>query len=97
MKRAIRNLIVGKDVYIESRNEFRQVMLSGYYALMSLLVIAAYIIMELPYGSHQALTIYCIALSYSWRLGFTPPTAALHGQLNTFSNTQYYRISLYFK
>ena len=61
MKRAIRNLIVGKDVYIESRNEFRQVMLSGYYALMSLLVIAAYIIMELPYGSNQALTIYGIA------------------------------------
>jgi Signal transduction histidine kinase len=51
MKRAIRDLIIGKDVYIESRNEYRQVMLSGQYALISLVVIAFYQILDLPYSS----------------------------------------------
>ncbi len=47
MKRAIRNLIIGKGVYIESRNEFRQIMLSGQYALISIMVIIFYFILDL--------------------------------------------------
>ncbi len=47
MKRAIRNLIIGKGVYIESRNEFRQIMLSGQYALISIAVIIFYLILDL--------------------------------------------------
>ncbi len=63
MKRAIRNLIIGKDVYIESRNEFRQVMLSGQYALLSLLAIATYVIMEFRYANSQALVIFSAGLA----------------------------------
>lgn len=47
MKRAIRNLIIGKDYYIESWNAYRQVLLSGQYALISLLVLIVYMFLEI--------------------------------------------------
>lgn len=47
MKRFIRNLIIGKNAYIESINEYRQVMLSGQYGLIALFVIGFYIFMDL--------------------------------------------------
>jgi signal transduction histidine kinase len=62
MKKMIRNLIIGKEVFIESRNEYRQVMLSGHLALLSLIVIVFYIILELPFGFDQTIIIYAIAL-----------------------------------
>ena len=46
MNRLIRNLIIGKNSYIESIHEYRQVMLSGQYALISLLVIGFYLLIE---------------------------------------------------
>lgn len=46
MKKFIRNLIIGKEVYIESRNEFRQVMLSGHYGLISIGVILFYLVLN---------------------------------------------------
>jgi signal transduction histidine kinase len=49
-KKTIRNLIIGKGVYIESRNEFRNIMLSGHYALLSLFSICVYFILELQSG-----------------------------------------------
>ncbi len=47
MKRFIRNLIIGKNTYIESINEYRQVMLSGQYGLIALFVLGFYIFMDL--------------------------------------------------
>lgn len=47
MKRAIRNLIIGKDYYIESWNAYRQVLLSGQYALIALLVLIVYMFLEI--------------------------------------------------
>lgn len=47
MKRFIRNLIIGKNAYIESINEYRQVMLSGQYGLIALFVLGFYIFMDL--------------------------------------------------
>ncbi len=47
MKQAIRNLIIGKDYYIESWNAYRQVLLSGQYALISLLVLITYAFLEI--------------------------------------------------
>jgi signal transduction histidine kinase len=46
VKKAIRNFIIGKDVYIASRNDFKQVMLSGQYALVSLFAIVFYLALE---------------------------------------------------
>jgi signal transduction histidine kinase len=61
MKRLVRDLIIGKDVYIESRNEYRQVMLSGQYAILSLLVIAFYLCKDGPSGFRGTNIIYSIA------------------------------------
>jgi len=64
MKRAIRNLIIGKGVYIESRNEFRQVMLSGQYALISLVIILFYLLLDLIQSpsNNQMICLYFGAL-----------------------------------
>jgi signal transduction histidine kinase len=61
LKRAVRNLIIGKDSYIESRNEFRQVMLSGHYALLALVVIVFYLVRELENGFPETLLAYSLA------------------------------------
>ncbi len=50
MNRSIRNLIIGKSGYIESGNEFRQIMLSGQYALVSLLVLIIFWSIDLSSG-----------------------------------------------
>lgn len=61
MKKLVRDLIIGKEIYIESRNEYRQVMLSGQYAMLSLLVIAFYIGMDVSNGFSGTNTIFSIA------------------------------------
>jgi signal transduction histidine kinase len=58
MKKAIRNLIIGKGVYIESRNEFRQIMLSGQYALISIAVILFYLTLDLCNWPRVNQTVY---------------------------------------
>lgn len=65
MKRAIRNFIIGKGVYIESRNEFRQIMLSGQYALISIVVILFYLIMDLRSwpATSQTSILYIVTLA----------------------------------
>ncbi len=50
MKKAIRNLIIGRDVYIESGNEYKQVMLSGQYAIISILVLISYALLDIFSG-----------------------------------------------
>lgn len=61
MKKLIRNLIIGEDVYIQSRMEFRQVMLSGQYAIIALLVIAYYLLMEFSFGFIESQLLFCTA------------------------------------
>lgn len=62
MKKLIRDLIIGRGVYIESRNEFRQVMLSGQYAIIATIVIAYYLLMEFSFGYVESQIVFCIAL-----------------------------------
>ena len=64
MKKAIRNLIVGKGVYIESRNEFRQVMLSGQYGLISFAVLTFYLIRDIvePPFNLEMVIVFSVAL-----------------------------------
>ncbi|HTH54755.1 MAG TPA: HAMP domain-containing sensor histidine kinase [Cyclobacteriaceae bacterium] len=61
MKKLVRNLIIGEGVYIQSRTEFRQVMLSGQYALIALLVIAYYLVMEFSFGYFESQLVFCTA------------------------------------
>jgi len=62
MKKLIRDLIIGKGVYIQSRTEFRQVMLSGQYAIIAMIVIAYYLLMEFSFGFIESQLVFCTAL-----------------------------------
>jgi len=63
MKKLVRDLIIGRGVYIESRNEFRQVMLSGQYAIIALIVIAYYLLMESSFGYLESELVFCAAFA----------------------------------
>lgn len=53
-----RNLIVGKENFIESRGLFRQVMLSGYFALMAMAVCLMYAAGDFLNGAYETVAIY---------------------------------------
>ena len=54
MKRAFRNWIIGENNFIESWNEFRHIMLSAQYALLSLIVLGIYLILDSPTRNPEA-------------------------------------------
>lgn len=62
MKRAIRNFIIGKNTYIESWGEYRQVMLSGQFALLAMVVISIYLILDVYFGVLIVTPLYVGAL-----------------------------------
>jgi len=54
MKRAFRNWIIGENNFIESWNEFRQIMLSAQYATVSLAILSLYLIISSPINNLAA-------------------------------------------
>jgi signal transduction histidine kinase len=60
MKLLFRNWIIGKK-YIESWSEYRQAMLSGQYSLISLIVLAIYILLEVSSKNQETLITFSIA------------------------------------
>jgi signal transduction histidine kinase len=66
MKRAIRNLIIGKNNYIDSWTEYRKVILSGHYALIAITVCLLYTIIDLSWGIARPVPVYlfCIAVLF---------------------------------
>jgi signal transduction histidine kinase len=54
MKRAFRNWIIGENNFIESWNEYRNIMLSAQYALVSLVVLGIYLIIDSPTRNPEA-------------------------------------------
>lgn len=62
MKRAIRNLIIGKNTYIESWSEYRQVMLSGQFTLLAMLVISLYMIIDIYFNVYDVLPVHLAAM-----------------------------------
>lgn len=63
MKALVRNLIIGESNYIQSWNEFRKVILSGQYALISMCVLLFFISMELPDKHVEALVVFVVSLA----------------------------------
>jgi signal transduction histidine kinase len=45
-KKTIRNLIIGEGNYIESRGQYKRAMLSGQFALMAMLILIIYLLIE---------------------------------------------------
>lgn len=64
MKKAIRNLIIGKNNYIESWIEYRQVILSGQFTLIALLLCTMYTLIDLSWGVYITIPVYtfCAAM-----------------------------------
>ncbi|MBX2965185.1 MAG: HAMP domain-containing histidine kinase [Cyclobacteriaceae bacterium] len=62
MKRAIRNLIIGKNNYIDSWTEYRQVILSGQFALIAIIVCALYLMLDLSWGIYKPIPVYVASI-----------------------------------
>ncbi|WKZ59804.1 MAG: HAMP domain-containing sensor histidine kinase [Cyclobacteriaceae bacterium] len=64
MKRAIRNLIIGKNNYIDSWTEYRQVILSGHFALIAIMVCFIYTLIDLSWDLYKPIPVYlfCIGM-----------------------------------
>ena len=63
ISKVVRDIIVGKDNYIETYCEYKQAMLSGQYGLIGILVILFYIAYSLINGDVNALIVFIPALS----------------------------------
>lgn len=57
MQKKIRNLIIGEGNYIESRGEFKQVMLSGQFALLGILLMLLYLAIDISFGNYSTLPV----------------------------------------
>ncbi|MBX2967767.1 MAG: HAMP domain-containing histidine kinase [Cyclobacteriaceae bacterium] len=64
MKRAIRNLIIGKNNYIDSWTEYRKVILSGHYALIAITVCLLYSVIDLSWSLYKPIPVYlfCVGM-----------------------------------
>lgn len=62
MKRAIRNLIIGKNNYIDSWTEYRQVILSGHFALIAITVCFIYTLIDLSWDLYWPIPIYLLCI-----------------------------------
>jgi signal transduction histidine kinase len=67
----IRDLIIGKDRFIESHGEYKQVMLSGQYALISIALCLVYVTVDLlshVYSTSPVFILSVVLLAWSIRL-----------------------------
>lgn len=67
----IRDLIIGKDRFIESHSEYKQVMLSGQYALISIALCLVYVTVDLlshVYSTSPVFILSVVLLAWSIRL-----------------------------
>ncbi|MCZ8217228.1 MAG: hypothetical protein O9262_13370, partial [Cyclobacteriaceae bacterium] len=63
-KKMIRNLIIGETNYIESRGQYKRAMLSGQFALLSMLILIIYLLIEISIQpiSITTLMVYVVPL-----------------------------------
>ena len=67
MQRAVRGLILGKDYFIDSYADFKTVMLSGWYAMFSILCCLVYLVLDFTLLEFTSVAIFfvCMGLSIS--------------------------------
>jgi hypothetical protein len=58
MKKTIRDLIIGKRTFIESWNEYKQVLLSGQFALLGIIVCSIYLFIDLSWAVYYSIPVY---------------------------------------
>lgn len=69
LKKYIRDLIIGRDKYIDSYCEFKQVMLSGQFAIIGILLCLVYIFFDVAFSCHEnipvlgsAIVLLCVSI-----------------------------------
>ncbi len=62
LKKTVRDLIIGKNTYIDSWTEYRQVILSGQYALLAMALCLVYLLIDIGWGIYQTIPAYAITL-----------------------------------
>jgi signal transduction histidine kinase len=62
MKNLVRNIVIGKSTYIESWVEYRQVILSGQYALIAILIFALYWLWDMSGGYFYSTPVYVLGI-----------------------------------
>ena len=60
----IRNLIIGKDKYVESYGEYKQAMLSGQFALIGMVLCFFYMGLDLIFGTWESLPVFLPAIFF---------------------------------
>ena len=58
----VRDLIIGKDKFIESYGEFKQAMLSGQFAMIGMLLCLVYLLFDLALGTYANIPVYLGAI-----------------------------------
>ena len=57
-KKWVRDLIIGEDKYIESYSEFKQVMLSGQFAMIGMLLCLIYLVFDIALGTYANIPVF---------------------------------------
>src|SRR6187402_2197912 len=64
LKKGVRDLIIGEDKFIEPYGEYKQVMLSGQFALMAIVICLIYFTLDFFLGIYITLPVYATALFF---------------------------------
>lgn len=58
----VRDLIIGRDKYIESYGEFKQAMLSGQFAMIGIVLCLVYLIFDIAFGEYRTVPVFAGAI-----------------------------------
>jgi signal transduction histidine kinase len=64
IRRSIRNVIIGKDNYIQSQTDFKHVIISGVLILIAIPAVTPFAIIDFTYGYHETLCIYLACIEF---------------------------------
>lgn len=64
VKRCVRDLIIGEDKFIESHSEYKQVMLSGQFALIAIFICLIYFLLDFFTETYITLPVYGTAIFF---------------------------------
>ncbi|MCD9016769.1 sensor histidine kinase [Parachryseolinea silvisoli] len=64
LKKRVRNIIIGEDRYIESWGEYKQVMLSGHFALIGILLCLVYMLFDFSSGNYVSIPVFATSIFF---------------------------------
>jgi signal transduction histidine kinase len=64
LNKRIRDLIIGKNKYIESYGEYKQAMLSGQFALIGIILCSMYMSLDIVTGTYESIPVFTAAIFF---------------------------------